>query len=99
MGWAGEGVFDGGVFGQQLGGQVRVGDVPVVRRERVAAQTEGTDPELAADVDLAASPFTRCTQQKAGPIKERTSKGSRPHGMGVYMLLARTESPGGLRVA
>ena len=70
-----------------------------MRREGIPLQAEGTDPQLSADVDLAASPFTRFTQQKAGPIKERTSKGSRPHGMGVYTLLARTESPEGLRVA
>ena len=69
-----------------------------MRREGIALQAEGTDPQLSADIDLAASPFTRCTQQKAGPIKERTSKGSRPHGMGVYMSLARTESPGDLHV-
>ena len=79
--------------------KICVGNVLVVRRERIALQAEGTVPQLSADVDLAASPFTRCTQQKAGPIKERTSKGSRPHGTGVYISLARTESPGGLRVA
>lgn len=33
--WAGKRVFDGGIFWQELGGEVRVGDVLVVRRKRV----------------------------------------------------------------
>lgn len=47
------GVLDGGVLGQQLSGQVGGTDVFVVGREVVAVETEGTDPELLLDVDLA----------------------------------------------
>jgi hypothetical protein len=49
---AGEGVLDGGVFREEFGGEVVGGDVLVVRREGVALQAEGADPQLAANVDL-----------------------------------------------
>lgn len=50
---AGERVLDGGVLGEEFGGEVVGGDVLVVRREGVALQAEGADPQLASDVDLA----------------------------------------------
>jgi len=48
-----ERVLDGGVLGEELGGEIVGGDVLVVRREGVALQAEGADPQLASDVDLA----------------------------------------------
>lgn len=37
-------VFNGRVLGQQLCGEVGVGDIAVMRRELVAVQTERADP-------------------------------------------------------
>lgn len=53
LGWPGEGVLDGGILGEELGGQVVGRNVLVVRRERVALEAERADPQLAAHVDLA----------------------------------------------
>lgn len=53
-GAAREGVFDGGELGQQFGGEIRVGDVFIVRGEGIALQAEGTDPKLSANINLAA---------------------------------------------
>lgn len=61
MSWTGEGVFDSGVLGQEFGGEVVGGDVLVVRREGVAAETEWTDPEFPAHVDLAVRVEDRAT--------------------------------------
>lgn len=51
----GQGILDRGVLGQQLCGQVSVGDIAVVGRELVAVQAEGTDPQLATGIDLASN--------------------------------------------
>lgn len=53
LGWPGEGVLDGGILREELGGQVVGRNVLVVRRERVALEAERADPQLAAHVDLA----------------------------------------------
>ena len=53
LGGAREGVLNGRVFGEELGWEVGVRDILVVRRECVALKTKGTYPEFAADVDLA----------------------------------------------
>lgn len=47
-----QGVFDGGVFWEEFGGKVRIGDVFVVRREGVSREAEGAYPEFSPDVDL-----------------------------------------------
>ena len=49
----GEGVLDGSILWEQLRREVGVRDVLVMRGKRVALQTKWTDPQLAADVDLA----------------------------------------------
>lgn len=46
-------VLDGGVVGDELGGQVVLVDVVVVRREVVALVAEGADPDLGFEVDAA----------------------------------------------
>lgn len=53
MSRASECILDSGILGQQLGGQIGVGDIFVVRREGVARETEGADPEFTADINLA----------------------------------------------
>ncbi len=56
MGWGvppADLVLDGGVLGVQLCGEVRVGDVGVVRGERVPRDAERAEPELRAVVRLA----------------------------------------------
>ena len=53
LGRSGKRVFDGGVFWEQFGGQVGVGDIFVVWWEGVPLQTEGANPELSADINLA----------------------------------------------
>lgn len=50
---AGQGVFNGGIFGEELRGQVSVGDVLIMWRKSVPRETEWADPELSSDVDLA----------------------------------------------
>lgn len=47
-----EGVLDGRVLGEELGREVVGRQVLVVRREGVALEAEGADPELGADVEL-----------------------------------------------
>lgn len=44
-------VLDGGVLGEELGGEVFVGDGGVVEGEVVALEAEGTDPDLGGEVD------------------------------------------------
>lgn len=51
VGGEGEGVLDGGVVGVELAGEVGVGDHGVVRREVVALEAEGADPDLGGEVD------------------------------------------------
>lgn len=46
-------IFNSSVLWEQLGGQVGVGDIFVVRRKGITLQTEWTDPELSAYIDLA----------------------------------------------
>ena len=53
LGGAREGVLNGRVFSEELGWEVGIRDILVVRRECVALKTKGTYPEFAADVDLA----------------------------------------------
>ena len=65
LGRASEGVFDGGVFREKLGGEVVGGDVLVVGREGVAAETEGADPQFPAHVDLAVGVEDRATGRLA----------------------------------
>lgn len=48
-----ERILDGGVFGEELCGEVCAGNVLVVGRESIAGETKGAYPEFAADVDLA----------------------------------------------
>jgi hypothetical protein len=52
LGGASEGVLDCGVLGEELGGEVVARDVLVVRREGVALEAEGADPELPPHVNL-----------------------------------------------
>jgi hypothetical protein len=52
-GRARESVLDGRVLWQQLGRQVGLRDLLVVRRERVTLKTERADPHFAADINLA----------------------------------------------
>lgn len=61
----GKGILDRRVLGEELGGEVLVRDVLVVRGERVALETEGADPELAAHVDLAVRVQDRSTRRLA----------------------------------
>jgi hypothetical protein len=53
LGRATEGVFYRRVFREKLGGKVGHRDVFVVRREGIALEAKGTDPQLSAHVDLA----------------------------------------------
>lgn len=46
-------VLDGSVVGEELGGEVVVGDGGVVRGEVVAVEAEGADPDLGDEVDHA----------------------------------------------
>ena len=62
LGRSRKGIFDSGVLGQQLGGQVGSRDILVVRRERVSLKTEWTDPELSTDVNLTRGYQRDCVQ-------------------------------------
>lgn len=48
-----EGILDGRVLREELGGKVGCGDILVVRWEGVALETKRADPEFPSDVDLA----------------------------------------------
>jgi hypothetical protein len=50
---SGERVFDGRIFSKELSGEVRAGEVFVVRWESVPLETEGADPEFSAQIELA----------------------------------------------
>ena len=52
LSWAGEGVFDSGVFWEEFRREVVGCEVFVVRREGVSLEAEGTDPEFGSDVEL-----------------------------------------------
>ena len=54
MGGSAQGILNCGILGKQLGGEVGIGDILVVRRESISRQAEGADPKLSAHVDLAA---------------------------------------------
>lgn len=56
---SGESVFDGGVFWKQLGREIGVRDVLVVRGEGVTRQAERTYPEFSSNVDLAVNECRR----------------------------------------
>lgn len=62
LGRSRKGIFDSGVLGQQLGGQVGSRDILVVRREGVSLKTEWTDPKLSTDVNLTTGYQRDCVQ-------------------------------------
>lgn len=47
-----EGVLNGGILGEELCGEIGVGDVSVVRREGIARHAKGADPQLGPHIDL-----------------------------------------------
>jgi hypothetical protein len=58
LGWSAQCVFDSRVLWQKFCRQVGVGDVLVMRRERIPLKAERTDPQFSSNVDLAAcTPF------------------------------------------
>lgn len=76
-------VFNGGMFGQQLGWEVGVGNIAIMRRELVAMQTERADPEFSARINLAImtrlrriSLHEKESEQERGPSTVLTSKDS-----------------------
>lgn len=50
---SGKSVLDGGVLGEEFGGDVGFGDGGVVVGEVVALEAEGADPDVGGEVDAA----------------------------------------------
>jgi len=62
--WAAEGIFDGGVLGQQFGRQVGIGDILVMGWESVPRQAEGAYPEFPPDIYLANLIFNKSSPSR-----------------------------------
>lgn len=73
----GERVLDRRVLWQQFGREVVGGQVLVVRRERVALQTERADPQLRSDVELAAESNVHQERETVMENRQHTSDGVR----------------------